>query len=89
MSGHESISLWLSKHAHRQHIKAQLAVLQLSQQLKRQLLLKLAQRVLLRPQPQLKCLQGTAQHSTAGRSMQIASFPIDPTHSLVCEEQAE
>lgn len=42
---------------HRQHVQGQMAVLQLAQQLIRQLPLKLPQRVLLRPQPQLKRLR--------------------------------
>lgn len=42
---------------HRQHVQAQVAVLQFAQQLVRQLLLKLAQRVLLRPQAQLEGLR--------------------------------
>lgn len=46
-----------SSATHRQHVQAKAAVLQLAQQLERQLLLKLAQGVLVRPQAQLKRLK--------------------------------
>ena len=80
--------------AYRQHVQGQVAVLQLAQQLKGQLLLKLAQRVLVGPQPKLKGLCGrfgrwtgwpqsiNRQVSTDGRR-RLAPPPKQPTRFLL------